>query len=127
MKQLLPQSNQRQRLGKLGEDLATQYLIKNHYQVIGRNFKARYGELDIIAIKDNVLVFVEVKTRIGERFGKPEEAVTPWKLREVVKTAEYYKLTHDNLPDLMRIDVIGIELDEDDKVVYFRHLESVTS
>lgn len=125
MNSLLPLH--KQKLGKLGEDLAVSYLQKHGYRVIDRNFKARYGELDIICVKDNVLIFVEVKTRIGRAYGEPEESVTPWKLREVVKTSQYYVVTHQGLPEAERIDVIGIELDEGDKVVSFRHIKSVTS
>lgn len=113
-------------LGKKGEDLAASYLTKHTYQIKERNFKARYGEIDIIAVKDGVLVFVEVKTRVGRAFGLPEEAVTPRKLREVVGTAQYYKLLHPELPDAMQIDVIGIELDVDETLKYFNHIENVT-
>jgi putative endonuclease len=113
-------------LGKLGEDLAAHYLETQGYLIMGRNFRVRYGEIDIIAIQNNVLVFVEVKTRIGDKFGKPEEAVTRWKLREVIKTAAYYTQTH-HTPDLQRIDVIGIELDNENNLKYFNHLKSVTS
>ena len=116
----------KQKLGKLGEGLAATYLQKHGFRIIERNFKARYGELDIICIQDQTLVFVEVKTRVGHAFGTPEEAVTPWKLREVVKTAEYFVLTHKGLPESERIDVIGIELDEGDGIVSFKHLVNVT-
>lgn len=116
----------RQLLGKLGEDTAASYLTRQGYRIIQKNFKARYGEIDIICVKDDTLVFVEVKTRIGEEFGKPEEAVTPRKLREVVKTAHFFKLIHDELPESMRIDVIGIEFDDSDTPSYFNHIESVT-
>ncbi len=119
-------ASHRQRLGKLGEDLAVSYLQKHGYRIIERNFKKHYGELDIIALKDNTLVFVEVKTRIGDAFGTPEEAVTPWKLREVVKTAQYYKTLHPKLPESMRIDVIGVQMDEVGNVLLFNHIQSVT-
>lgn len=115
-----------QSLGKLGEETATTYLVKQGYRIIQRNFKARYGELDIICVKDDTLVVVEVKTRIGEEFGKPEESVTPWKLREVVKTAQYYKLLHEELPESMRIDVIGIQFDDTEAPIYFNHIQNVT-
>lgn len=121
---LYPRS--KQLLGNKGESIATSYLIKKGYVLVQRNFKARYGEIDIILTKDNTLIFVEVKTRIGELFGKPEESVTPGKLREVIKTAGYYKLLHTELPEAMRIDVIGIELDADEHMVYFNHIQNVT-
>ncbi len=122
----LSQALHKQQLGKTGETIASNYLQKKGYRIIDRNFKARYGELDIICIHKNTLVFVEVKTRIGTEFGLPEESVTPKKLREVIQTAQYYILSHAGLPESLRIDVIGIELDEDDKIVYFNHIESVT-
>ncbi len=113
-------------LGKKGEDLAANYLTKHGYRIVDRNFKGRYGELDIIALEGTVLVFVEVKTRIGRSFGTPEEAVTPWKLAEVVKTAQYYKLLHPELPESLRVDVIGIELDSSEDLIYFNHIQNVT-
>jgi putative endonuclease len=116
----------RQSLGKLGEDIATSHLQKEGYRIIQRNFKARYGEIDIICVKDNVLVFVEVKTRIGLAFGTPEEAVTPRKLQEVIKTAEYFVLSNKNLPSQLRIDVVAITLDSDRKVINFNHIQNVS-
>jgi putative endonuclease len=113
-------------LGKKGEDLACEYLKRHGYRIIGRNFKFHYGELDIIAVKDDILVFIEVKTRIGKSFGLPEEAVTPRKLNEVVKTAQFFKSLHPELPESLRIDVVGIELDENDNLKYFNHIQSVT-
>ena len=115
-----------QLLGKRGEELAAEYLVGHGFRIIDRNFKARYGELDIIAIQGTVLVFIEVKTRVGREFGLPEEAVTPRKLAEVLKTAQYYKLLHPNLPESLRIDVIGIELFSDETIKYFNHIRNVT-
>jgi uncharacterized protein (TIGR00252 family) len=120
------QPRHRQLLGKRGEDLAVSYLQKHGFRIIERNFKVRYGEIDIVSVVGDILVFVEVKTRIGEKFGKPEEAVTPRKLREVIQTAEYYKMCHDGLPDAMRIDVIGIELTPEGDIVSFNHIQSIT-
>jgi len=114
-----------QRSGKLGEDIATDYLRKGGYSILDRNFRAGYGEIDIIALKKNILVFVEVKTRSDTSFGTPEEAVTPRKLREVVQTAEYFKMLHTDLPEAMRVDVIGIQL-TGKKITYFKHTQNVT-
>lgn len=116
----------KKRLGTIGENLACEYLVNHHYTIIERNFRKRYGELDIIAVKDKILIVVEVKTRIGRKFGLPEESVTPRKLHEVTQTAAYYKLLHPELPDRMRIDVIAIELDRDETLKAFRHIENVT-
>ena len=116
----------RQQLGKLGEGLAVTYLRKQGFAIIDRNFKKRYGELDIIALEGSVLVFIEVKTRIGHAFGSPEEAVTPRKFHEGKQTALYYKMLHPELPESLRIDVIGIELDEHYTLVHFNHIPNVT-
>ncbi len=119
-------SLQRQLLGKKGEQLAAQYLQKHGFRIIDRNFKARYGEIDIIALEGKTLVFIEVKTRTDRSFGMPEEAVTSRKLSEVVKTAQYYKLLHPELPESLRVDVIGIELDGTETLKYFNHIRNVT-
>ena len=113
-------------LGKLGEDLAATYLTNHGYRLIERNFKKRYGEIDIIAVKDGILVFIEVKTRVGLQFGRPEEAVTKRKLHEVTQTGQYYALLHPELPVSQRIDVVAIILNEDEKVLSFEHIQNVT-
>lgn len=118
----------RQELGKAGEDYASRYLQSNGFVILDRNFKARYGEIDIVALSRSpkILVFVEVKTRVGRDFGLPEESVTPRKLREIIKTAQYYVLKHPGVPDAQRIDVIGIEYDEKNTMIYFNHIQNVT-
>lgn len=84
-------------MAKLGEEKAKRLLQQNNYKILERNFKSRYGEIDLIAIDKDTLVFVEVKTRFSIDYGKPEEAITKRKLRLVARTGEYYKLTHQNL------------------------------
>ena len=114
-------------IGKIGEDLAEQFLRKKGWEIIQRNFKARYGEIDIVALDHKTLVFVEVKTRIGMAYGTPEESVTPRKLREVVETARFYKSLHPKLPEALRVDVIGILLDAATRTQrYFKHTQNVT-
>ena len=114
-------------IGKLGEDIATKFLREKGWKILQRNYKARYGEIDIVAQDKEILVFVEVKTRIGNAYGTPEESVTPRKLREVVETAQYYKMLHPDFPDALRIDVIGIVLDSVSFFpIYFNHTQNVT-
>jgi putative endonuclease len=103
-------------LGRAGENYAEKLLIKNDYSIVERNFKCKTGEIDIIALKDNVLVFVEVKTRNSSKFGLPEEAVTKRKLYKIRKSGEWYILQNPNLPKKQRIDVVSILL-YDNKVV----------
>lgn len=94
--------------GDLGERYAIWLLRKNGYRIIDRNFHSRFGEIDIVAIKDSVLVYVEVKTRWSRKYGLPEEAVTPRKLKRIIKTGDYYRSTHEGLPRKTRVDVIAI-------------------
>lgn len=96
--------------GNFGEDLASKFLIQNGYKVIKRNFHSRFGEIDIIATKNNTLVFVEVKTRSNSRFGSPIEAVTPKKVENIRKTAEYFCMQNPQMPQKLTIEVVSVDL-----------------
>ena len=100
----------RKDLGKKGEELAAEFLKDKGYEILTRNFRSKFGEIDIIAKKGDFLVFVEVKTRWSREYGTPEEAVTKSKLRSIVKTGEYFKLLNPETPEAMRIDVVAIDL-----------------
>lgn len=100
----------KQRIGKLGEDLSYQYLQKNNYKIIERNFTCRQGEIDIVA-KDNrkkELVLIEVKTRTNFKYGNPCEAVNKQKKKHIYYAGQYYiyKNRIKNIP--IRLDVIEI-------------------
>lgn len=124
---MTPTVHHRQAVGATGEALAAEYLAKNGYTVLERNFKARYGEIDIVARNGSTTIFVEVKTRISLAYGLPEESVTPRKLREVIQTAQYYMALHTNIPDALRIDVIAILLEPETLAVRsFEHIPNVT-
>lgn len=119
-------------LGKLGEDHAVLFLERNGFTVIERNFLIRGGEIDIIALdrsegKENItLVFVEVKTRTTTEYGDPIEAIGYYKMKSLIRSAEYYKLTHKNLPDLMRIDAVTILYDEENKLQKIRLVKNIS-
>lgn len=119
-------SKRRVNLGKLGEQKAVKYLQKQGYKVLERNFHSRFGEIDIIVDKQDSLIFVEVKTRWSKKYGLPEEAVTPRKISSIIKTGQYYKILHPKTPDLMRVDLIAIELDSSGNFQSMRHLVNVT-
>lgn len=97
--------------GKLGEETAEKFLQGKGYKVLTKNFRSRFGEIDIIAQDKDTLVFVEVKTRWNKAYGYPQEAVTPRKIRSIIKTSEYFKVLYPKTPNLMRIDVVAIEID----------------
>lgn len=100
----------RHETGKLGEDLACKYLQNNGYKIIERNFEARQGEIDIIAIDKNELVFIEVKTRTTLRYGNPIEAVNENKQKHLIKTIKYYLYSRHLEEEFIRVDVIEIYL-----------------
>ena len=77
-------------IGKIGEDLASKYLEAAGYIIIERNFLARQGEIDIIAKDKKELVFIEVKTRTSDIYGKPVEAVNTQKEKDRLNTIKYY-------------------------------------
>lgn len=111
--------------GKIGEEYAALFLRKSGYKILGRNFRSRFGEIDIVAVEGDTLVFVEVKTRWSQKFGLPEEAVTPGKLRHLEKTAHYFKLLNPKTPNLMRFDVVATEV-RNGKVSNAQILKNVT-
>ena len=95
---------------KLGEDLACEYLKKIGFKILERNYRKTYGEIDVVAIDNDVLTFIEVKTRTSDQFGTPLESITYWKLKSLIKTAQFYKMTHKNLPEALRIDAVSVIL-----------------
>ena len=113
-------------LGRLGEKEAEKYLSSNNYKIIARNFRTRNGEIDIVAQENNILVFVEVKTRRNNKFGLPEEAITPWKIRALIRAAQYFLLTKNKLSSSYRIDVVSIKLDENDKPEQIKLYKNIT-
>lgn len=77
-------------IGDSGEEFAAKVLTESGYQILERNYSTRYGEIDIIALKDGVLHFIEVKTRTSIDYGYPAEAVTEAKISRIRRTAESY-------------------------------------
>lgn len=79
-------------IGNKAEDLACRYLEKLGFEVLRRNYQIRGGELDIVAMDSDELVFVEVKARYSHEYGLPIESITPWKVRALKRTAQWYVL-----------------------------------
>lgn len=98
----------KQEIGKIGEELATQYLNNNGYKILERNFRGNKGEIDIIATEENQIIFVEVKARTNFKYGRPAEAVTKQKQIHIEKTAEYYVLKNKMEHKSMRFDVVEV-------------------
>ena len=104
--------DQRQSLGKLGENLACTALAGRGYAILARRYRTKIGEIDIVARDGDTTVFVEVKTRAGDDFGGGAVAVTRWKQRKVTMMAMSYIATHrlENTP--CRFDVVTVDVVE---------------
>jgi putative endonuclease len=102
----------RAEIGTLGENLAVEHLTSLGLQVLDRNWRCRYGELDIIAADGatRTAVFVEVKTRTSDLFGGVEQAVTPEKVRRLRRLAGLWLAGQDGSWAKVRIDVIGVRV-----------------
>lgn len=98
-------------LGALGEKAARAFLEKRGYKVLEANFRSREGEIDLIALQGEVVVFAEVKARTSHALGTPQEAVTPRKLERIRNLALEYLATRPNLPADWRIDVLALDMD----------------
>ena len=94
-------------LGKIGEDLAVDYLQKNGYEILETNWTFQKAEVDIIAKKDNILAIVEVKTRSSLDFGLPQDFVKPKKIQLLVKAVNEYVISK-NLDIDVRFDIIAV-------------------
>ncbi len=104
----------KQQTGRYGEIKACEYLIKNNYKIIDRNFLCRQGEIDIIAIsKLNELVFIEVKTRSNLRYGTPCESVTTQKKKHILLSSRYYIFLNHLYNMDVRYDVIEVYIYSD--------------
>ena len=115
-------------IGKLGEEIARAYLAKKWYQIIEQNWRTKRGEIDIIAKKRDVLVLVEVRTKVGEQFGSPEDTLTYEKKRRLLWNAKAY-VANKKYKGLYRIDAVCIVLLGNGNTIPKRlsHYESITT
>ncbi len=115
----------RQSLGRTGEDLAAQHLRRRGFQILERNYRTRWGELDIIAFDGHTLAFCEVKTRRSGGRGIPFDAVGHRKQAQVRKMAGRWLIDRRQHPraELIRFDAIGVVLDAAGRLRCLEHLE----
>ena len=113
----------RKRIGNAGEKIAERFLKKKGFVILEKNFRNRYGEIDIIAKDEDWLVFIEVKTKSCKNFSEPETWVDFKKENQLTKMADYY-LCQKNIVDTdCRFDVIGITLGKknEEKIEHIKH------
>lgn len=114
-----------QKVGKFGEMLAKNYLIKHGYKIIDANIKLSYQELDIVAKKDDQIIFIEVKTRISQFYGPAENAFQFTKLERFRRGMEMY-MGHKNLQaEEIRADLITVDIDNLKKTAKIKHYRDV--
>jgi len=100
----------RTQLGRQGESLAIDFLKKNNYKILQKNYRCVFGEIDIIALKKNVLSFIEVKARSSVRFGLPQEAITARKQRKISQVALEFMQRHRIEDKQARFDVVAVQV-----------------
>jgi len=117
-------AHQRKLLGDWGEAVAADYLARKGYRILHRQWRCSRGELDLVALRNEVLVFVEVKTRRGRAMGAPEQGVTRAKASKLQELALAYVGEHDLDLD-WQIDMVAVELDPEGNLMRLEHLENV--
>jgi putative endonuclease len=115
----------RHRLGKRGEQIAAEHLTRLGYEIVERNYRTRWGELDIIAFDGTTLAFCEVKTRRLTTSGGPFDGFRAPQRTRLRKMAAAWLIDHTDRPyaELLRFDAIGITIDATGKLVSIEHLE----
>lgn len=130
-------SEQRRALGQTGENLATQALLDAGLTIIQRNWRCTAGELDIIAQESAPdysqggkvapwLVFVEVRTRRGDRYGTALQSITLQKQQKLIEVAEHYVQQH-GWQGAWRIDVVGVQMDQSGRLLAVEHIRHAVS
>ena len=104
-------------LGRRGEALAADFLRTNRYTIVARNYRCRAGEIDLIALDGEVLVFVEVRSRSGIGVGTPFESVDGRKQAQVARVARYFLAAHGWHDRDARFDVVGVRFDREPPAV----------
>lgn len=125
---------ERKRLGNFGEKIAENFLKKKGYEILGENYSAKFvsgpkrGEIDIIAKKDDIISFVEVKTLFSPESFLPEDKVDFQKQRKIIKTAESWLMENKiSFDSPWQIDIIAVSISPYDEKIKIRHLENAIS
>lgn len=117
--------NTKGKIGSFGQKLAVDYLCGKDFKLEAENFRTRQGEIDIIVSQAGQLIFVEVKTRLSDRFGLPEEAVSESKLEKMRLTAMQYLEQNQLNTDNFRFDIVAIVIDKANKKAIIRHYKNI--
>ena len=112
-------------IGFEGEEKAANFLKNDEYIIIDRNFMCNFGEIDIIArdLKTNEIVFVEVKTRTNNKYGKPIDSVDTYKIIHILKSANYYIYINNIEKEYIRFDIIEVYFKENE--IKINHVKNI--
>lgn len=108
--------------GNEGERLAAEHLQVKGYKILQKNYRSKWGEIDIVAKIDNIVVFVEVKTKTTDKYGEPWEMVNTWKIEQVKRIGEMW-CREFGYEGRVRVDVVGVWLNDHEAKI--EHWESV--
>lgn len=124
-----------QKIGEIGENIAVKFLMKHNFAILDRNYTKKWGEIDIVAKKDNKIYFIEVKSVSRSLSNvsqetldnyKPEDNMHPWKLKRMSRTIQTYLLAHKEYDDYeWQIDLITVFLDLIDKKARVKRIEDI--
>jgi len=117
--------NDNQEIGKFGEKLAKNYLIKHGYKILASNVKTSYKEIDLIAQHRTTLVFVEVKTRSSKQFGSADEAMTWFKMNNFNRAIELFLARKNIETEDIRADLIAIDIDRTKRMAKLKHYRDI--
>lgn len=110
-------------IGDYGEVIAAEYLKNNGYNILDRNFRNRFGEIDIICSTNDILVFCEIKSRYTNSYGSPMESVTYLKQKQIIKLSSLYILSNKHFNCNIRYDVIEVILNNSNNSFKLNHLK----
>lgn len=113
----------RRKLGDFAERVAAEHLLSRGYRIRETNHRTRFGEMDIVAEKDDTLAFVEVRCRRGNKLGSAVESLSVSKQRRLINLAEAYGLGDESVPEGRRIDLIAVDMGTDGRVLSVQHIE----
>ena len=116
-------NNYKKLIGEFGESLARDYLISKGYRILNMNYRNRFGEIDIVFMNKDVLIFCEIKSRYSNSFGFPIESVTYYKQNQIIKLSKLYSMSKKYFDYNIRYDIIEIIFNNLNSSYIINHIE----
>lgn len=114
-----------QKIGKIGEDLAADFLTKKGYKIIDRNVKIGYQELDVVALEKNEFVFIEVKTRTSLKYGSADESLNHKKIKNLKFAILQYLAVNKVKTKNVRLDLVAIDINQTTNNANIKHYSNI--